>query len=114
MAKVDAIVQAVVDVPDVVLLDINLPNMNGLQVASQLKADHNRTGIVLLTAYDDDEQILHAMRAGASAYCVSPGAALTRCDPAVIQLCSRLSMACTPTGSECPVRYCNSSGCASL
>jgi DNA-binding NarL/FixJ family response regulator len=55
--------------PDVVLLDINLPNMNGLQVASQLKADHNRTGIVLLTAYDDDEQILHAMRAGASAYC---------------------------------------------
>ncbi len=55
--------------PDVVLLDINLPNMNGLQVASQLKADHNRTGIVLLTAYDDDEQVLHAMRAGASAYC---------------------------------------------
>jgi len=55
--------------PDVVLLDINLPNMNGLQVASQLKADRNRTSVVLLTAYDDDEQILHAMRAGASAYC---------------------------------------------
>jgi DNA-binding NarL/FixJ family response regulator len=55
--------------PDIVLLDINLPNMNGLQVASQLKADRNRTGVVLLTAYDDEEQILHAMRAGASAYC---------------------------------------------
>src|SRR5436309_1798238 len=55
--------------PDVVLLDINLPNLNGLQVTSQLKADRNRTGIVLLTAYDDDEQILHAMRSGASAYC---------------------------------------------
>jgi DNA-binding NarL/FixJ family response regulator len=55
--------------PDVVLLDINLPNLNGLQVASQLKADRNRTGVILLTAYDDAEQVLHAMRAGASAYC---------------------------------------------
>ena len=55
--------------PDVVLLDINLPNLNGLQVTAQLKADRNRMGVVLLTAYDDDEQILHAMRAGASAYC---------------------------------------------
>jgi DNA-binding NarL/FixJ family response regulator len=55
--------------PDVVLLDINLPNLNGLQVTAQLKADRNHTAVVLLTAYDDDEQILHAMRAGASAYC---------------------------------------------
>ncbi len=55
--------------PDIVLLDINLPNLNGLQVASLLKAEHARTGIVLLTAYDDEEQVLHAMRAGASAYC---------------------------------------------
>jgi len=55
--------------PDVVLLDINLPNLNGLQVAAQLKADRNHTAVVLLTAYDDEEQILHAMRAGASAYC---------------------------------------------
>jgi DNA-binding NarL/FixJ family response regulator len=55
--------------PDVVLLDINLPHLNGLQVTSQLKADRNRTGVVLLTAYDDEEQVLHAMRSGASAYC---------------------------------------------
>jgi DNA-binding NarL/FixJ family response regulator len=55
--------------PDVVLLDINLPRMNGLQVASLLKADRTRTAVVLLTAYDDEEQILHAMRSGASAYC---------------------------------------------
>jgi DNA-binding NarL/FixJ family response regulator len=55
--------------PDVVLLDINLPRMNGLQVASLLKADRTHTAVVLLTAYDDEEQILHAMRSGASAYC---------------------------------------------
>ncbi|NLX08953.1 MAG: response regulator transcription factor [Chloroflexi bacterium] len=55
--------------PDVLLLDINLPGINGLQAASRLKAEHAPTAIVLLTAYDDAEQILHAMRSGASAYC---------------------------------------------
>ncbi|NLF77982.1 MAG: response regulator transcription factor [Chloroflexi bacterium] len=55
--------------PDVLLLDINLPGINGLQVTSRLKADHSPTAIVLLTAYDDMEQVLHAMRSGGAAYC---------------------------------------------
>jgi DNA-binding NarL/FixJ family response regulator len=55
--------------PDVVLLDINLPGINGLQVARQLKADRAGVTVVVLTAYHDTEQVLHAMRAGASAYC---------------------------------------------
>lgn len=55
--------------PDVLLLDINLPGINGLQVTSRLKADHAPTAIVLLTAYDDMEQVLHAMRSGGAAYC---------------------------------------------
>ncbi len=55
--------------PDVVLLDINIPELNGIQVASKLKAERSKIAVVLLTAYDDDEQVLHAMRAGASAYC---------------------------------------------
>ncbi|GAB4445044.1 MAG: response regulator transcription factor [Anaerolineae bacterium] len=55
--------------PDVILLDINLPSMNGLQVTHLLNADRSAIRIILLTAYDDQEQILHAMRAGASAYC---------------------------------------------
>jgi DNA-binding NarL/FixJ family response regulator len=55
--------------PDVVLLDINLPDLNGIQVTSKLKNERNHIAVVLLTAYDDEEQILHAMRAGASAYC---------------------------------------------
>ncbi len=62
--------------PDVALLDINLPDTNGLQVARQIKTERLRTAIVMLTAYDDAEQILHAFRAGASAYCpkdVAPG-----------------------------------------
>lgn len=55
--------------PDVVLLDINLPSMNGLQVARQLKTDRAGVAVVVLTGYHDSEQVLHAMRAGASAYC---------------------------------------------
>ena len=55
--------------PDVILLDINLPNINGLEVTNRLQADHEEIAVILLTAYDDQEQILHAMRAGASAYC---------------------------------------------
>ncbi len=55
--------------PAVVLLDINLPTINGLQVARQIKADHPNVSIVFLTAYHDSQQVLHAMRAGGSAYC---------------------------------------------
>ncbi len=55
--------------PEVVLLDINLPGMNGLQVARQLKTERSNVGVIVLTAYHDDEQVLHAMRAGAAAYC---------------------------------------------
>jgi len=55
--------------PDVVLLDINLPSINGLQVARQLKSERSDVAVVMLTAYHDSQQVLHAMRAGASAYC---------------------------------------------
>lgn len=54
--------------PDVVLLDINLPTMNGMQVARQLKAELPSIAVILLTAYHDENQVLHAVRAGASAY----------------------------------------------
>jgi len=64
---------AVVDIhhqqPDVVLLDINLPGMNGLQVARHIKSEPNSPAIIILTAYHDDEQVILTMRTGASAYC---------------------------------------------
>jgi DNA-binding NarL/FixJ family response regulator len=55
--------------PDVVVLDVNLPGMNGLQVARQLKSDYDDVSFIILTAHHDREQVLHAMRTGASAYC---------------------------------------------
>ena len=54
--------------PDVVLMDVNLPTINGLQVTQQIKNDHPDVAVVILTAYDDEEQIYRAIRIGASAY----------------------------------------------
>jgi DNA-binding NarL/FixJ family response regulator len=62
--------------PAVALVDVNLPIMNGIQVTRQITSERLDTAVVLLTAYDDVEQIFHAFRAGASAYCskdVEPG-----------------------------------------
>jgi DNA-binding NarL/FixJ family response regulator len=54
--------------PDVILLDINLPSMNGLQVTREIKSSLPNTAVINLTAYHDEEQIIHAINAGASAY----------------------------------------------
>jgi len=54
--------------PDVVIMDINLPHMNGLQVTRALKQSVPDVAVIMLTAFHDDEQIFHAIRAGAAAY----------------------------------------------
>lgn len=55
--------------PDVAIVDINLPLMNGIQLTRTLKAEGHPIQIIIVTGYDDEEQVIHAMRAGASAYC---------------------------------------------
>jgi DNA-binding NarL/FixJ family response regulator len=54
--------------PDVVLMDVNLPNINGLRVTQKLKNVCPDVNVIILTAYDDEEQIYRAIRFGASAY----------------------------------------------
>jgi DNA-binding NarL/FixJ family response regulator len=55
--------------PDIAILDINLPGINGQQVTRQLISEKISTQAILLTGYDDIEQAIHSMRAGANAYC---------------------------------------------
>ncbi|RME90661.1 MAG: DNA-binding response regulator [Anaerolineae bacterium] len=55
--------------PDVAILDVNLPEMNGQQVTHRVTQEHLPTRILLLTGYDDPQQTLHAALAGAAAYC---------------------------------------------
>jgi DNA-binding NarL/FixJ family response regulator len=54
--------------PDVVLMDINLPGMSGIECISKLKASRPDLPIMVLTVYDDDEKIFESLRAGASGY----------------------------------------------
>ena len=55
--------------PRVAIVDVNLPEMNGQQITRQVVTEKLPTRVVLLTAYDDIEQRIHAMSAGASAFC---------------------------------------------
>jgi len=55
--------------PQVAVVDVNLPGVNGQQVMRQVAAETLPTRVILLTAYDDKEQVIHAMRGGAAAYC---------------------------------------------
>ncbi|MEN8172683.1 MAG: response regulator transcription factor [Chloroflexota bacterium] len=55
--------------PQVVVLDINLPDTSGLQIAHIVRQEGLPSRIILVTAYDDLEQKVHAMRSGAFAYC---------------------------------------------
>lgn len=55
--------------PDIAVLDINLPELNGQQVTRQATQEKLSTRILLLTGYDDDEQAIHAAHAGAFGYC---------------------------------------------
>jgi DNA-binding NarL/FixJ family response regulator len=55
--------------PKVALIDVNLPAKNGQQVTREVVSEKIPTRVILFTAYDDLEQRIHAMLAGAFAYC---------------------------------------------
>ena len=50
------------DKPDVVLLDVNLPGMSGLEALGEIKASHPWVIVIIITAYDDVETTIEAMR----------------------------------------------------
>jgi DNA-binding NarL/FixJ family response regulator len=54
--------------PDVLVLDISMPVMNGFQAAARLRDLKCRTKIVILTTYEDDDYIDEAFSSGANAY----------------------------------------------
>lgn len=54
--------------PDIAVLDINLPRMNGVQLVARLKPLLPRTQFLMLTMYEDSEMIFDSLKAGASGY----------------------------------------------
>ncbi|QTE30499.1 response regulator [Pengzhenrongella sicca] len=66
-AAIDAVVRLQ---PDVAVLDIRMPLMDGLEAAETLLADGAATRIILLTTYDDESHLYRALQAGVSGFCL--------------------------------------------
>jgi DNA-binding NarL/FixJ family response regulator len=64
----EAIAQASELSPDVILMDLNMPGMNGIQAIRRILTDHPEVHILVLTMFDDDDSVFAAMRAGARGY----------------------------------------------
>ncbi len=58
--------------PDVVLMDIGLPGMSGIDATAYLKREHPRVEIIMLSVYEDDDKVFRAICAGASGYVTKP------------------------------------------
>ncbi len=64
----EAIVQAQELTPDVILMDIQMPDMNGIEATRRILADLPDVGIIMLTMLEDDDSLFAAMSAGARGY----------------------------------------------
>jgi len=64
----DAVVETQLLDPDVLVIDISMPEMDGLQAARQMQSRKLRTKIVFLTVHEDEDFVTAAFAAGASAY----------------------------------------------
>lgn len=56
--------------PDVVLMDIRMPGINGIEATQRIKAAYPQTAVIILTMYDSEMYLLEALRSGAAGYLV--------------------------------------------
>src|SRR6266542_2770367 len=59
--------------PDVLVLDVQMPGRNGIEVAQAVRAAGSHAGILMLTAFDDEPYVLGALQAGANGYVLKTG-----------------------------------------
>jgi len=56
--------------PDIILMDIDMPLMNGIDATSEIKKLNSKTTIIMLTSHSEREKVLDAFQSGANGYCI--------------------------------------------
>lgn len=65
---VDAVAQARDLQPGVILMDLRMPRLSGVEATRRIRADHPAIQVIVLTTFDDNEDVFEALRAGAAGY----------------------------------------------
>lgn len=110
----EAVVQAAKFEPDLVIMDVRLPDGSGIEACREIRAARPETRVVMLTSYPDEEAVLSAILAGASGYLLKQirgrdlvsalqqvGAGASLLDPAVTEkVLERVRMAARGTATD--------------
>ena len=54
---------------DVIIMDLGLPNLNGIDATKKIRAKNKDVKIIILTSHDNEKEVLESLKAGANAYC---------------------------------------------
>ncbi len=54
---------------DIIIMDLGLPNMNGIEATRQIKNLNKDVKVIILTSHNDEKEVLNSLKAGANAYC---------------------------------------------
>jgi DNA-binding NarL/FixJ family response regulator len=65
---IEAVRQALTMQPDILLLDLEMPQLDGVETIRRLRQQQPDSRIIVFTAFDNDERIIHAVQAGANGY----------------------------------------------
>lgn len=79
----DALEQITADEPDVAIIDVRMPGLDGLKILGAVKRDNLRTKVILLTGYEDSASAYRALAAGAAGYVSKTSDTMELCDSVV-------------------------------